>query len=144
MERSSLTSWRQCHGLRSHHTKQTMDDLAYLVAESNAAWLAGRGDGRFQRYERFYRSEREKQAATFELEQVNEAYPDWVGSQPPRVIGMLASPWFGKVLVALTCMYVGAEVVPTVSSAMPYKSTALLCAVFVGLRIFHWKRRRAR
>ncbi|AEA65817.1 hypothetical protein bgla_4p0210 (plasmid) [Burkholderia gladioli BSR3] len=111
---------------------------------SNAAWLAGRGDGRFQRYERFYRSEREKQAATFELEQVNEAYPDWVGSQPPRVIGMLARPWFGKVLVALTCMYVGAEVVPTVSSAMPYKSTALLCAVFVGLRIFHWKRRRAR
>ncbi|AJW93779.1 hypothetical protein QHI69_37010 [Burkholderia gladioli pv. gladioli] len=121
-----------------------MDDLAYLVAESNAAWLAGRGDGRFQRYERFYRSEREKQAAAFELEQVNEAYPDWVGSQPPRVIGMLARPWFGKVLVALTCMYVGAEVVPTVSSAMPYKSTALLCAVFVGLRIFHWKRRRAR
>jgi len=119
-----------------------MDDLAYLVAESNAAWLDGRGDGRFERYERFYQSEREKLAETFELEQVNEAYPEWVGSQPPRMLGMLARPCFGKVLAALTCLYVGAQVVPAVSSAMPYKSTVLLGAVFVGLRVFHRKRRK--
>lgn len=119
-----------------------MDDLAYLVAESNAAWLDGRGDGRFERYERFYQSQRETQAETFELEQVNEAYPEWVGAQPPPVLGLLARPWFGKVLVALTCMYVGAQVVPAVSTAIPYKSTALLGVAFVGLRIFHRKRRR--
>ncbi|AIV73919.1 hypothetical protein X994_6366 (plasmid) [Burkholderia pseudomallei] len=119
-----------------------MDDLAYLVSDSNAAWLDGRGDGRFERYERFYQSEREKRAETFELEQVNEAYPEWIGSQPPRMLGMLAKPWFGKVSAALTCMYVGAQIVPAVSSAMPYKSTMLLGAVFVGLRIFHRKRRR--
>ncbi|ABO59955.1 hypothetical protein LA345_35935 (plasmid) [Burkholderia vietnamiensis] len=121
-----------------------MDDLAYLVSESNAAWLDGRGDGRFERYERFYHSERERQAEAFELERVNDAYPDWVGSQPARVIGMLAKHWFGKVLVALTCMYVGAQVVPTMSLAMPYKSTALLGAIFVALRVFHRKRPRAK
>ncbi|AOJ10098.1 hypothetical protein [Burkholderia mayonis] len=121
-----------------------MDDLAYLVAESNAAWLDGRGDGRFERYERFYQSEREKHGEAFELERINDAYPDWVGGQPPPVLGMLAKPWFGKVLVALTCMYVGAQVVPAVSSAIPYKSTVLLGVAFVGLRVFHWKRRRAR
>ncbi|MGG2041498.1 hypothetical protein [Burkholderia gladioli] len=121
-----------------------MDDLAYLVAESNAAWLDGRGDGRFERYERFYQVERQRQAETFELELANEAYPSWVGSQPSRALAMSTKPWFGKVLVALTCMYVGAQVVPVVSSAMPYKSTMLLGAIFLGLRMFHWKRRRAR
>ncbi|WP_175035421.1 hypothetical protein [Burkholderia lata] len=121
-----------------------MDDLAYLVSESNAAWLDGRGDGRFERYERFYQSERERQAETFELEQVNDAYPEWVGSQPPRVLGMLSRPWFGKVLVAFTCMYVGTQAVPAMSSAIPYKSTVLLGVAFVGLRVFHWRRRRAR
>ncbi|AKM45334.1 hypothetical protein NL30_36445 [Burkholderia contaminans] len=119
-----------------------MDDLAYLVSESNAAWLEGRGDGRFERYERFYQSQRITQADSFELEQVNEAYPTWVGSQPPRVLGLLARPWFGKVLVALTCIYVGAQVVPVTSMAIPYKSTALLGAAFIGLRIFHWRRRK--
>ncbi|HEM7888280.1 MULTISPECIES: hypothetical protein [Burkholderia] len=121
-----------------------MDDLAYLVAESNAAWLEGRGDGRFERYERFYQAQRETRAESFELEQINEAYPDWVGSQPPPVLGMLARPWFGKVLVALTCMYVGTAAVPVVSTAIPYKSTALLGVAFIGLRIFHWKRRKLR
>ncbi|MCO1368729.1 hypothetical protein [Burkholderia multivorans] len=121
-----------------------MDDLAYLVADSSAAWLDGRGDGRFERYERFYRSEREKLADAFELEQVNEAYATWIGSQPSRVLGALSKPWFGKVLVALTCMYVGAQVVPAVSTAIPYKSTVLLGVAFVGLRIFHRQRRRAK
>ncbi|MCA7954255.1 hypothetical protein LGM43_28710 [Burkholderia seminalis] len=132
MERSSSTSGQQCLG------------PAYLVAESNAARHDGRGDGRYEQYERFYRSGREKQAGTFELERVNEAYPEWVGSQPPRVLGMLARPRFGKVLVALTCVYVSAQVVPAVSLAMPYKSTLLLGSVFVGSRVFHRKRRRAR
>lgn len=121
-----------------------MVDLAYLVAESNAAWLDGRGDGRFERYERFYHAQRESRAESFELEQVNEAYPDWVGSQQPPVLGLLARPWFGKVLVALTCMYVGGVAVPVVSSAIPYKSTALLGVAFIGLRVFHWKRRKSK
>ncbi|MBN3776566.1 hypothetical protein G3O06_03175 [Burkholderia sp. Ac-20345] len=121
-----------------------MDDFAYLVADSNAAWLNGRGDGRFERYERFYQARRETQMESFELEQINDAYPDWVGSQPPAWLGLLVKPWVGKVLVALTCMYVGAQVVPAVSTAIPYKSTVLLGVAFVALRIFHWKRRRAR
>ncbi|WP_175831154.1 hypothetical protein [Burkholderia cepacia] len=121
-----------------------MDDLAYLIVESNAAWLDGRGDGRFERYERFYQSAREKQGETFDLEQVNKAYPEWVGTQAPPVVGMLSRPWFGKVVVTLTCMHIGAQAVPVMSAAIPYKSTVLLGGVFVGLRVLHWRRRRAR
>lgn len=53
-----------------------MQDFAYLFSDSVAAWLNGRGDARFQRYERHYRIERAaaNDASAFNLERSNEQY----------------------------------------------------------------------
>lgn len=56
-----------------------MEDFAYLCADSNAAWLAGRGDGRYERYERFYHAQRATHADGFDLEQINEQYGESAG-----------------------------------------------------------------
>lgn len=47
-----------------------MEDFAYLAKESNAAWLAGRGDGRFERYEKFYQCERAGNASGLDRKSV--------------------------------------------------------------------------
>ncbi|MCA8205240.1 hypothetical protein LGM71_29810 [Burkholderia sp. AU33545] len=121
-----------------------MDDYAYLVAESNAAWLSGRGDGRFERYEQFYRTQCGAGADGFDLERTNEEYGEWVHRQPPRLLALLAKPAIGKVFVAIFCVYMAAQFVPMVAGQAPRASGVLLGATFVGLRIFHWRHRKRR
>jgi hypothetical protein len=121
-----------------------MDDFDYLARESNAAWLEGRGDGRFEHYERFYQSERQRQAAAFDLERANEGYPQWVAHQPSRLLSTLSAPWFGRVIVALFAVYIGSRAVPALASAAPAATGVLLVVAFAGLRVFHRRRRRQR
>jgi len=121
-----------------------VEDFDYLLPDSNAAWLDGRGDGRFEQYERFYQTERAGRADAFELETVNEAYALWAGQQPSVLLRMFSAQWFGRVLVAFFCVYMGSRAVPALAGAAPLATGVLLGSVFVGLRIFHWKRRKLR
>ncbi|MGF6812741.1 hypothetical protein OKW30_007958 [Paraburkholderia sp. Clong3] len=122
--------------------KRAMEDFDYLVPESNAAWLDGRGDGRFERYERFYQSERAVDAAGFDLERTNEGYKEWASRQPSGLLSLVSAPWFGRVAVVFFCLYMGCPLVPGLAMAMPEATGAMLVAVFIGLRIFHRRRRK--
>jgi hypothetical protein len=119
-----------------------MQDFDYLARESNAAWLAGGGDGRFDRYEKFYQSERVQHADEFDLEKANEEYSDWSAGQPSQFLSMLSAPWFGRVSIALFCLYMSCRLVPGLAKAMPEATGAALVATFIGLRIFHRRRRK--
>ncbi|MGU7771766.1 hypothetical protein ACV229_16545 [Burkholderia sp. MR1-5-21] len=120
-----------------------MEDFAYLCTESNAAWLSGRGDGRFERYERFYQEERARLADGFDLEQVNEAYVGWAARRASPFLALLCAPWMGKVAIALFCLYVAGRLVPVMSAQAPGATGVALVTAFVGLRIVHRRRSKA-
>jgi hypothetical protein len=124
--------------------KKTMEDLDYLVPESNAAWLDGRGDGRFERYEQFYQDERARLAEGFDLKKSNEGYEEWANRQPSRLLSMLSAPWFGRVAVVFFSLYMGSRLIPAVAKLQPVATGGLLIAAFVSLRVFHWRRRKQR
>jgi hypothetical protein len=84
-----------------------MEDFDYLAADSNAAWLDGRGDGRFERYERFYHQERAQQAEKFDLEMTNDGYGEWASRQPALMLSFVSGPWFGQVAVAFFSVVYG-------------------------------------
>ncbi|MDQ7979988.1 hypothetical protein QYH69_22355 [Paraburkholderia sp. SARCC-3016] len=117
-----------------------MEDFDYLAPDSAAAWLEGRGDGRFERYEQFYRLERSS-SEDFDLESANEGYAEWAGRQLPRLTAMISGPWFGRVVVAFFSCYMAAQTVPMLASRVPFPTGAMLVVAFIGLRIFHRKRR---
>jgi len=121
-----------------------MEDFDYLSPDSNAAWLEGRGDGRFEQYERFYQSERVSKAEAFDLEAANEGYAQWAGAQPSRLLGTLSAEWFGRVVVAFFCVYLASRALPTLARAAPIATGVLLATAFVALRIFHRRRRKQR
>lgn len=118
-----------------------MDDYAYLVSDSNSAWLGGRGDGRFERYEKFYHAERASCGDRFDLEHANEAYSRWLANRPPR-LAFLARPAIGRVAVALFCVYMAAQLVPALAARAPQATGILLVVTFVGLRLMHRRRRK--
>ncbi len=91
-----------------------MEDFDYLAPDSAAAWLEGRGDGRFERYERFYQLERSN-ADNFDLELTNEGYAAWAGRRPPRLTAMVSPPWFGRVVVGFFSFYMAIRTVPTLA-----------------------------
>jgi hypothetical protein len=119
-----------------------VEDFDYLAPDSNAAWLDGNGDGRFERYERFYREERSRQAAGFDLEKTNEEYGEWASGQPGRLLSVMSAPWFGQVLVAFFSVYMGSRLVPALANRLPVATGGLLVITFIGLRVFHWRRRK--
>lgn len=119
-----------------------MEDFDYLTPDSNAAWLEGRGDGRFERYERFYQAERAQQADSFDLAQSNEGYAKWVNQQPSRLLSTLSASWFGRAAVAFFSVYMGARLVPTLAAAAPIVTGAMLIVALIALRVFHWRRRK--
>ncbi|MEX3935761.1 hypothetical protein AB4Y32_28835 [Paraburkholderia phymatum] len=121
-----------------------MEDFAYLARESNAAWLAGRGDGRFERYEKFYQSERAVDVTGFDLEKANEGYVEYATSQPSRLLSFLNAPWVGRVVVALFALYTGTRVVPQLAKVGPAVTGIGLIVAFVGLRVFHRRARKRR
>ncbi len=119
-----------------------MDDFDYLVSESNAAWLDGRGDGRFEKYESFYRGARAQQAGEFDLEKANEQYAEAGGKSPSRLFSMASSPLFGQLAIALLAVFIAARAVPVLAHKVPYVTGGLLVAAFVALRVFHRRRRK--
>jgi hypothetical protein len=119
-----------------------MEDFDYLVPESNAAWLDGHGDGRFEQYERFYRDERARLAAGFDLQKTNEGYEEWASRPPSGILSMHSAPWFGRVAIVFFCLYMASRLIPVAAKLQPVATGGLLIAAFVGLRMFHWRRRK--
>ncbi|MBU6486215.1 MAG: hypothetical protein KGQ57_00130 [Burkholderiales bacterium] len=120
-----------------------MEDFAYLVQDSNAAWLEGRGDGRVEAYEGFYASERSDHSDDFDLEATNEQYAKWIADRPSRKLAMLNAPLFGRAAVALFSIYIAAKAFPVFASKLPYATGGLLVVAFVSLRVFHRQRRKS-
>jgi hypothetical protein len=118
-----------------------MDDFAYLVRESNAAWLEGRGDGRVEAYEAYYASARKALADGFDLESANEEYPQWLTHRPARILQALSAPAVGKSLVTLALLAVASRALPHLALRLPFATCAPIVAAFV-FRIY--SRRRAR
>ncbi|MFC0403143.1 hypothetical protein [Paraburkholderia rhizosphaerae] len=114
-----------------------MEDFDYLASDSAAAWLEGRGDGRFERYEQFYRLERASRK-DFDLERTNLSFAE---QQPRRLSATISAPWFGRVVVAFFSFYMAAKTVPMLAGHAPFATGGLLVVAFIGLRIFHRKRR---
>ncbi|MFL9995238.1 hypothetical protein PQR34_32425 [Paraburkholderia sediminicola] len=119
-----------------------MEDFDYLVRESNAAWLDGRGDGRFERYESFYHAARSQQAGEFDLEKANQQYAETAGKSPSRLFSMANSPLFGQLAIAMLAVFIASRAVPVLAQKVPYITGGLLAAAFVALRVFHRRRRK--
>lgn len=121
-----------------------MEDLAWMVRDSAAAWLRGRDDGRFAGYETFYRRALDADAAGFDLEKLNEDYAIWTSERPSRLVSLLNRPIVARALIAFLAVWIGAQTVPAAAGVAPKSTAAMLVVVFIGLRVFHRERKRLR
>lgn len=118
-----------------------MEDLAWMVRESTSAWLRGYGDDRFGAYEKFYREALAAPGKQLGLEMINEEYVQWANERPSRLMRLLNRPTTSRALVGLFAVWVAAQAVPHAARLAPQSTAVLLVVAFVGLRIFHRKRR---
>jgi hypothetical protein len=118
-----------------------MQDFAHLFSDSVAAWLRGRGDFRFQRYERYYRADRSAahDAGSFELERTNEQYVVKCRRKGGRLFAVLDSKAFKHLVPFLAILWGGSLLLPTVGQLQPVAAGVVLVVTFIAIRI---KRRR--
>jgi hypothetical protein len=123
-----------------------MQDFAYLFSDSVAAWLRGRGDARFQRYERHYRAGRSAAQGTdgFDLERSNEQYASICRRSGNRLVQILDSKAFRSLTLFLTILWGGSLLLPTVGKSQPVAASVVLCALFVAMRVKAWRGRSRR
>ncbi|CAE6956692.1 hypothetical protein R70199_07008 [Paraburkholderia domus] len=107
-----------------------MEDLAYLVPDSFAAWLGGQGDGRFRVYEQYYQRELAVRKSNFDLEKVNEQFGQ-AGTRPPQVP---ISRLLGKAAVGLFAIYAVSLVLKAASHINPAASGVVVIGILIGLR----------
>jgi hypothetical protein len=111
-----------------------MEDLAYLVPDSFAAWLNGHGDGRFRLYEKYYQHELAALKSNFDLEKVNEDFEQVAseaGAQPPQA---RISVLLGKAAVGLFAIYAVSLVLKAASHIGPAASGVVAIGILIGLR----------
>jgi hypothetical protein len=120
-----------------------MQDFAHLFSDSVAAWLRGRGDFRFQRYERHYRAGRSAALGPdgFDLERSNEQYASICRRSGNRLVQILDSKAFRRLMLFLTILWGGSLLLPTVGKSQPVAAGVVLCTLFVAMRV---KARRGR
>ncbi|TCK32490.1 hypothetical protein B0G84_8295 [Paraburkholderia sp. BL8N3] len=120
-----------------------MQDFAYLFRDSVAAWLQGRGDARFQRYERHYRADLVMAPShqPFDLETSNRRYAERCRHSPSGLVAVLDSKAFKQLSMFMVLLWGGSLLLPTVGKSQPIAAGALLCALFVGLRVRNWRGR---
>ena len=123
-----------------------MRDFAYLFKDSAASWLDGRGDARFQRYERFYRASRAAapSLAEFDLETSNEQYTTICRRTHSRVVEALDSKAFKHLALSLTLLWGGSSLLPVVGHSEPVATGAVLLGAFMILRVKRWRGRSRR
>jgi hypothetical protein len=120
-----------------------MQDFAYLFPDSVVAWLQGRGDGRFRRYERHYRADRAtvSHSNAFDLERSNGRFPQKFGSDRRRFVRVLESKAFGALATFLVLLWGGTALLSSVGATQPVTVAAVLGVVFVVLRVKHFRAR---
>ena len=120
-----------------------MQDFAYLFPDSVAAWLEGRGDARFQRYERHYREDRAtaKSQEAFDLEQSNNRFAQRFGSGRRQFAAVSKSKAFGALATFLILLWGGTALLSSVGATQPVAVAAVLGVVFIALRVKHVRAR---
>ncbi|MDR5776332.1 MULTISPECIES: hypothetical protein [unclassified Caballeronia] len=120
-----------------------MQDFAYLFPDSVAAWLEGRGDARFQRYERHYRADRAtvQSQDAFDLEQSNVRFAQRFGSGKRQFAAVSKSKAFGALATFLILLWGGSALLSSVGATQPVAVAAVLGVVFIGLRMKHLRAR---
>jgi hypothetical protein len=120
-----------------------MQDIAYLFPDSAAAWLEGRGDARFQRYERHYRADRAtvQSQEAFDLEQSNIRFAQRFGSSRRQFAAASKSKAFGALATFLILLWGGTLLLSSVGATQPVAVAAVLGVVFVALRVKHFRAR---
>jgi hypothetical protein len=120
-----------------------MQDFAYLFSDSVAAWLEGRGDARFQRYEKHYRGDRATAQSdeAFDLERSNVRFAQRFGSGRPPLAGVTKSKAFAALATFLILLWGGALLLSSVGATQPIVVGAVLGVVFVALRVKHLRAR---
>jgi hypothetical protein len=121
-----------------------MQDFAYLFPDSVAAWLDGRGDARFQRYEKHYRADRATALSdeAFDLERSNVRFAQRFGSGRPSLAGVSKSEAFGALATVLILLCGGTLLLSSVGATQPTVVGGVLGVVFVALRVKHLRTRR--
>ena len=84
-----------------------MQDFAHLFSDSAAAWLQGRGDARFRRYERYYRADRfaAQDAGSFDLQRSNEQYASRCRRKGGSLVAVLESNAFKHLVTFLAILW---------------------------------------
>jgi hypothetical protein len=120
-----------------------MQDFAYLFSDSVAAWLRGRGDGRFQRYERHYRSDRASAASpdAFDLEKSNVLFSQRSHRGKGRIASVLNSKPFAALATFLIFLWGCSLLLSTIGTSQPIAAGVVLCVTFVGLRASKLRKR---
>ncbi|WP_250482513.1 hypothetical protein [Caballeronia sp. GACF5] len=118
-----------------------MQDFAYLFPDSVAAWLEGRGDARFQRYEKHYRADRAtvQSLDAFDLEQSNVRFAQRFGSGRRQFAAVSKSKAFGALATFLILLWGGTALLSSVGATQPAAVAAVLGVVFIGLRVKHFR-----
>lgn len=118
-----------------------MQDFAHLFGDSVAAWLRGRGDARFQQYERYHRADRSTKTGgvDFDLEASNERYARSCRRPNSRLVDALESKAFKSLIVFFVIAWGGSLLLPTVGKSQPVATAVVLCALFALLRVKAWR-----
>jgi hypothetical protein len=117
-----------------------MQDFAYLFPDSVAAWLDGRGDARFQRYEKYYRADQATAHSdeAFNLERSNIRFAQGISSDRPVLAGVSTSKVLGALATFLILLWGGTLLLSSVGATQPIVVGAVLGVVFVALRVRHF------
>jgi hypothetical protein len=120
-----------------------MQDFAYLFSDSVVAWLEGRGDARFHRYERHYRADRAtvQSQDAFDLEQSNVRFAQRFGSGKLQFAAVSKSKAFGALATFLILLWGGTALLSSVGARQPVAVAAVLGVVFIALRVKHFRAR---
>jgi hypothetical protein len=118
-----------------------MQDFAYLFPDSVAAWLDGRGDARFQRYEKHYRADRATAQSNeaFNLERSNARFAQRFASGTLSLAGVRKSNAFGALAAFLSFLWGGTLLLSSVGATQPIVIGMVLGIVFVALRVRHFR-----
>jgi hypothetical protein len=121
-----------------------MQDFAYLFSDSAAAWLEGRGDARFQRYEKHYRADRAtaRSDEVFDLERSNVRFAQRFDSGTSPLAVVSKSKAFGALATLLILLWGGTLLLSSVGATQPVVAGAVLGVVFVAMRVMHLRTRR--
>ncbi|KXU94874.1 hypothetical protein CR51_26075 [Caballeronia megalochromosomata] len=114
-----------------------MQEFAYLFRDSVSAWLEGRGDARFQQYEKHYRADRAtaQPNEAFDLERSNVRFSQKFGLGRRKFAWLSNNKAFGALATFLNLLWGGTLLLSSVGATQPVAVAVVLGVVFVALRV---------